>query len=105
MSFGITEILDRFTEVPDWIRIVLFFVLWTLYEPIGIATGGTIGNRIKGIRVRQQNHPVLKLPVPQSFVRYILKVAFGWLSFITIHFNKERRAIHDLAAGSVMVKL
>ena len=105
LSFGITEILDKFAAVPDWIRIVLFFGLWALYEPICTTTGGTIGNRIKGIRVRQQSYPSLKPNIFQSFIRYIFKVAFGWLSFGTMHFNKERRAIHDFASGSVMIKL
>jgi hypothetical protein len=34
-----------------------------------------------------------------------VKVMLGWLSFLTIHTNTEKRAIHDLFIGSVMIKL
>ena len=105
VMFMCTALLDRYTNPPDWIRIVLFFGLWTVYEPLSTSMGGTIGNYIKGIRVRKHSAPDKKINFFQAFVRYFLKVMLGWLSFITMHTNKQRRAIHDLVAGTVMVKL
>jgi uncharacterized RDD family membrane protein YckC len=104
-SFAASSLLDRFENVPDWVRIVLFFGLWALYEPLMTTFGGTLGNRIKGIRVRQKSHPVLKISFPQAFIRYLIKACLGWLSFITINTNKEKRAIHDFVSGSVMIKV
>jgi uncharacterized RDD family membrane protein YckC len=40
----------------------------------------------------------------QAFFRYVLKISLGWISFLTMHSNSQRRAIHDFAAGSVMIK-
>jgi len=78
--------------------------LWAIYEPVCTTFGFTIGNLIKGIRVRDISNTSKRLNIFQALLRYFVKVLLGWVSFITIHFNPERRAIHDLAAGSVMVK-
>lgn len=96
--------LDKYENAPDWIRIALFFGIWAIYEPLFTTLGGTIGNRLKGIRVRSHQAPSKRINFLQAFLRFIVKMALGWISFLTIHSNKERRAIHDMAAGSVMVK-
>jgi uncharacterized RDD family membrane protein YckC len=100
-----SSVLDRYENVPDWIRIVLFFGLWGVYEPLAISLGGTIGNCFKGIRVRKMADPSKKINFFQAFIRYLIKVALGWISFVSIHSNNEKRAIHDLASGSVMIKI
>jgi uncharacterized RDD family membrane protein YckC len=104
MMFVFALILDRFGESPDWIRIVLFFGIWGLYEPLCTSLGFTIGNYIKGIRVKKAENPSKRINFLQAFVRYILKVLLGWISFLTMHFNPQRRAIHDFASGSVMIR-
>ena len=38
-------------------------------------------------------------------IRYPVKLLLGWISFLTINSNPKRRAIHDLASGSVMIKI
>lgn len=102
--FVFSSVLEKYDNAPDWIRIVLFFGLWAIYEPLCITFGFTLGNYAKGIRARNISNPKKKLNIFQAFFRYVLKIALGWLSFVTIHFNPEKRAIHDLAVGSVMVK-
>lgn len=91
-------------ETPDEINILLFIVIWALYEPVCTALGGTIGNLLTGIRVRDNRDVSRKIPFWKAFIRYLLKINLGWLSFVTIHFNPRRRAIHDLGAGSVMIE-
>jgi uncharacterized RDD family membrane protein YckC len=105
MMFVFAALLDKVSTPPDWIRIALFFGLFGIYEPVCTAFGCTIGNLIKRIRVRQTDNTSARINLLQAFLRYVLKVALGWISFLTIHFNPERRAIHDLAAGSVMIKV
>jgi uncharacterized RDD family membrane protein YckC len=90
-------------EAPDWLRIALFFGLWAFYEPVATSLGGTVGNLVKGIRVRRMSDPSRRIAFPAAFIRYVLKTALGWISFLTMHSNTERRAIHDFAAGSVMI--
>ena len=105
MMFATASILDRFENVPDYVRIILFVAIWFLYEPLCTTLGATLGNKIKQIRVRKSGNSDKKINFFQAFIRYFFKMLLGWISFLTIHSNSERRAIHDLAAGSVMVKI
>ena|SRR5688572_24725308 len=105
LMFVFASLLDRYQDPPDWIRIALFVGLWAIYEPVCTSLGCTLGNYIKKIRVRQHGSNTKKINIFQALIRYILKVGLGWISFLTIHSNKERRAIHDFAAGSVMIKI
>ena len=103
--FAISAIIDRVGEVPDWLRAVLFIALCGVYEPLSMAFGCTLGNYIMGIRVRKASDEKHTINIFQSYLRFILKFILGWLSFITIHTDRQRRAIHDLGAGSVMIEV
>lgn len=105
LMFVFANLLDNMNNPPDWIRIVMFVSIWIIYEPLCTSLGFTLGNYIKGIRVRNESKPEKKINIFQALVRYIIKVLLGWLSFLTIGSDSKRRAIHDLAAGSVMIKL
>jgi uncharacterized RDD family membrane protein YckC len=100
-----TSVLDRYEAAPDWIRIALFFGVWAVYEPLCTSLGCTLGNYMKGIRVRRSGNEAKRINFFAAFVRYGVKLFLGWISFVTMHFNPQRRAIHDYVAGSVMVKV
>lgn len=103
--FVFSSVLENYEdEAPDWIRIAIFFGLWAIYEPVCTSLGFTIGNYMKGIRVRKISNTGKRINIIQAFFRYLLKFLLGWISFLTIHSNAERRAIHDLAVGSVMIR-
>lgn len=103
--FILAAVLDRYESVPDSLRAGLFIGLWFVYEPLCTSMGATIGNYFKGIRVRRFNKTSKRILFPLAVIRYALKLFLGWVSFLTIHSNKERRAIHDFASGSVMIKV
>ena len=103
--FAFSTILEKFEHPPDWIRIVLFFGIWIVYEPLCTTLGCTLGHYIKGIRVRSVNNTSKKINIFKALLRYVLKVLLGWVSFLTIHTNPKRQAIHNLFAESVMIKL
>ena len=105
LMFAAAKIIDLFGDAPDWVRIVLFLGLWGVYEPFCTAYACTIGNYLLKIRVRKINHPAERINLFQAYMRYIFKSSLGWLSFLSVHTNEERRAIHDLVAGSVMIEL
>src|SRR4030095_13633888 len=105
LMFAAAKIIDLFGDAPDWVRIVLFLGLWGVYEPFCTAYACTIGNYLLKIRVRKISHPSERINLFQAYMRYIFKSSLGWLSFLTVHTNEERRAIHDLVAGSVMIEL
>lgn len=105
LMFVSSSLPDKYENAPDWIRIVLFFALWAVYEPGATSMGSTPRNYLKGIRVRRYSHESKKINFIAAFVRYCCKLFEGWLSFITIHFNPEKRAIHDFVVGSVIVRV
>lgn len=105
MMFVFSSILDRFENVPDWVRISLFAGLFIFYEPLCMTIGFTLGNYIKNIRVRKHSDSAHRINIFQAIIRYPVKVLLGWVSFLTINTNPKRRAIHDLVSGSVMIKL
>ena len=104
LMFVASSLLDKYENAPDWIRIALFFGLWAVYEPLCTTLGCTLGNYMKGIRVRRYTNESKRINFFAALVRYFVKVLLGWISFITIHFSPERRAIHDFVVSSVMVK-
>lgn len=104
MMFLFSEILDWFQNVPDSVRITMFIAVWIVYDPLCTTFGCTLGNYIKGLRVRQHDDVHKRINIIQAIIRYMLKLFLGWLSFLTINSNKEKRAIHDFAVGSVVIK-
>ena len=105
LMWAFAGILEKFQNTPDWVRILLFVGLFLIYEPLGTTLGCTLGNYLKGIRVRKDTDSTKRINFLQAIIRYPIKVVLGWISFLTINSNPKRRAIHDLLSGSVMIKL
>lgn len=87
-----------------WIFVV-YLTLALSYEPILITYSSTIGQKIMKLRVRNINNPDKRISLGQAYIRFFTKALLGWLSFLTISFNKEKRAIHDFVASSVVITL
>jgi len=101
----ISAVLSNVQNTPDWVRIALFVFLFFAYEPVFMAfTAGTIGNRFMGIQVKQVADETKRPTLFQAYVRFAFKLFLGWLSFVTMHFNLQRRAIHDLVGKTVMLQ-
>ncbi|MBP6477951.1 MAG: RDD family protein [Chitinophagaceae bacterium] len=101
-------IFDKINPSQDgedgWIRGIIFISIWGVYEPVAITMGSTLGNFLMKIKVRDNLNTAKRINLLQSYIRFVLKFLLGWVSFLTIHGNKQRRAIHDFAAGSVMIE-
>lgn len=108
LMFAAAWILDKVgigdQEENGWIKAVIFVSIWGIYEPLSTTLGATLGNYLMKIRVRKVNANEKRLNIFQAFIRFAFKSLLGWLSFLTIHFDKERRAIHDHICGSVMLE-
>lgn len=102
LMFAAAHILDGYENVPDWVRICIF-VFIIIYEPLFVSLGCTLGNYIKGIRVRQHNNHEKKIGLGRSLLRFPVKSFLGIVSFFTIAGNPQRRAIHDIVSGSVVI--
>lgn len=81
----------------------IFFTL--VYEPFLTTYGATVGQYFIGIRVRDARDPNKRINILQAYIRIVVKLMLGWLSFVTIHFNPQHRAIHDFAGSSVMIRV
>lgn len=78
-------------------------ILLLTYEPLLTSYSKTFGQRMMKIKVRSHRNPDERITLLNAYVRWFVKGLLGWVSFVTIHFNPERRAIHDLASDSVMI--
>lgn len=81
---------------------VAAFVLGFSYEPLMIFKSRTIVQRMTGTKVEWAN-PNYSLKLLALYKRHVLKILLGWVSLLTVSFNKRKRAIHDIAAGTVVV--
>jgi uncharacterized RDD family membrane protein YckC len=101
-------ILETLVVESGMVRGILFGIIW-LYEPIATSIGRTLGHQIMDIRVRKflptpdGNPPRINLF--QAIVRFLVKVALGWVSLMFISGNKYRRAIHDYAGQSIVINI
>lgn len=103
MAYGLSVLFSAIGEVPGFVRGITFALFLVLYEPILISLGCTIGQSFMNIRVRSFRNPEKKLNFLFGLARFTIKILLGWLSFITVTFNENRRAIHDMASGSIMI--
>lgn len=91
------------SDIRQYVMLALggFFVF--IYEPLLTAFNATVGQHIVGIRVRQMQNPEQRIGLMNAYLRAITKFLLGWLSFLTISFNPQHRAIHDFASSSVVI--
>ncbi len=100
-----TQIFELFDNPLPRARIITLFSIFFMYDPIMISfCGGTIGHLMIGIRVKQYKLESKNLFVILAFFRFLVKILLGWLSFLTVSTTKEKRAIHDILSGSVVIQ-
>ncbi|MFZ4798789.1 MAG: RDD family protein [Bacteroidia bacterium] len=104
MMYVFSLVLDNFENAPDWVRVTLFITIWVIYDPLFTSLGATLGNLIIGLRVRQYKNHDKRISFFKALIRYIFKISLGTISFLTIHSNKQKRAIHDFIVDSVVIK-
>lgn len=101
---ALSSIFSLFNDVPDFVRVFTFLSIFLLYDPLLTSfTGGTIGHRLIGIRVKKERDEQCNIQFPIAVLRYIVKATLGWISLLTIGGNNKGKAIHDYVAGSVVV--
>lgn len=97
--------LDPFPNAPEGIRKAIFLFIWFGNEPLAMTFGCTLGNYVMKIRVRKAADESKRIDIVQAYVRYAVKLALGWLSFLTMGRGPKLCALHDKVSGSVMVKV
>ncbi len=82
--------------------IVMFIYLTTT---IGLY-GKTFGMRLFSLEIvdlEGEDYPTFHQAAVSSSV-YLLSLALGGIGFLTLLFNEDRRAVHDLVSGTIVIK-
>jgi uncharacterized RDD family membrane protein YckC len=77
-------------------------LLLTLYEPLLTRYLCTPGQLLMRIRVRTEPG-IERVPVFRTFVRLGVKYLLGIVSFVFLPAHRQKRALHDLAAGTIVL--
>lgn len=97
-------IIGAIGSVPDEVKISILLFCFVLYEPLWISlAGGTIGHQLLKLRVKRYNTPERNIGLIPALGRIFAKTALGWISFLTVNSSSEKRAIHDILSGSVVL--
>ena len=95
-------ILDSENATATKVRISIILFMFFVYEPVFTSFYCTLGQKLTGIRIRKVSTGK-KISIIQAYLRIIVKIFLGILSFFTIPFTKNKRAIHDFAVGSLVI--
>ena len=107
LSGGLAVILlgvGSISSWPDNIRWVLVGALLAvlLYEPVLVARyGATIGHRRSNLRVVVGTHGG-NPGFARALLRFVIKVAFGWATFVPMVLTLRHQALHDLVARTTV---
>ena len=84
------------------VRIIFAAIFLFVYEPLLTSRLYTLGQRITGIRIRKYGN-YERLNFPNALFRFMIKGLLGIISFFSIIFSKDKRAIHDYASDSIVI--
>ena len=68
--------------------------------------GRTLGMRLFSLElidIEENDYPTFHQAAVNSAV-YLLSLLFGGIGFLTVPFNEEKRAVHDLVSGTIVVR-
>ena len=98
----ISYLFENTGSIGVRVRVSLILFLFFIYEPLCTSRLCTLGQKIMGVRVRR--YPSMeRISLLMAYARIIVKGLLGILSFFTLPFSQNRRAIHDIAARSIVV--
>lgn len=82
-------------------------VVMFIYMTTSLGTfGKTLGMRLFSLElvdIEENEYPTFHQAAVSSSV-YLLSLAFGGLGFLTVLFNEEKRAVHDIVSNTIVVK-
>jgi uncharacterized RDD family membrane protein YckC len=101
----VSILIDMIDNVPSILKGFIAVFMLYLYDPILTAfTGGTIGHKLMKLKIKQLQDPEKNISLLAALLRFLIKGMLGWISFFTVTGNANKRAIHDLASGSITLK-
>lgn len=90
-------------QTPAWVRVALYSSLF-LYEPFCLAFfGKTVGHWSGKLKVVREQNENRNISIFVAIVRALVKYLLGFISLFSITAENRGRAIHDMAAGSIVL--
>ena len=90
------------SEIIIKTRVIIIPFMFFVYEPLCTSMFCTLGQKVMGIRVRKRfTHE--RISILSTYLRIVIKIFLGIISFFTLPLSKEKRGIHDFAVGSVVI--
>ena len=74
-----------------------------IYEPLFTSYLCTLGQATMRFRVRDAKTG-RRISLWRAYIRFLVKGVLGIISFLTLPARVDRRAIHDLAAGTLVIE-
>ena len=105
--FALWCVVYGFSRVPN-VAASGALVYWALglalllYEPLLTTYACTLGQAAMRIRVRTPDG-LKHIRLDQAFGRMVVKYLLGIISSLTVPARKDRRAIHDLSSGTIVI--
>lgn len=85
-----------------WAMLGIAVLVVLLYEPFATAYFCTIGQALMGIRVRTST-TLERIGLGAAYLRVATKYVLGGISLLTVPARHDRRAMHDLAADTIVI--
>ena len=103
MLILVSFLFQKDSQTETYARVGMIFFLFLVYEPFCTSNYCTLGQKITGVRVRTVFQRE-KITLPKAYLRIVIKILLGFVSFFSIPFTPHKRAIHDLVVGSVVIE-
>jgi len=95
--------LASYLGLDQGLALFLAIIAVAIYEPFLTAFLFTAGQGAMRFRVRDVQTGG-RVPLGRLYLRVVIKGVLGLISFLTLPARRDRRAIHDLAAGTLVVE-
>lgn len=95
-------IFQQENELSKMLRVETILAMFFIYESLCTSRLCTLGQKIMGIRVRKIDS-FERISIPSAYLRVNVKVFLGIISFFTMLFTKNSKAIHDFTVGSIVI--
>jgi uncharacterized RDD family membrane protein YckC len=103
IAFFTAGVIISAYEIHGGLKASIVALLLIILEPGLVSiTGGSIGHHLRGLRVQNYKHGT-NINIFRATIRFLVKILFGWLSFVFILVTKRYQAFHDMISGSVVV--
>ncbi|TNE79757.1 MAG: RDD family protein [Bacteroidetes bacterium] len=100
----LNSIISSFNRVPDGFKIAGFLFVFVFYDPLFTCfTGGTIGHKLMGIRVKKLNNEESNINFFVAVIRFLIKAFLGWISLLSVNMNPKKQALHDQFVRSIVL--